>query len=469
MNWNPEVKKGAGPIYSAICDALELDIARGRLRPTDKLPPQRDLAYRLGVTVGTVARAYAEAETRGLVVGEVGRGTFVNDFDNRREDVTQLTVPEMAQAEVIDLGLNLSAVGEAEDMLRASLREFGRSGQVEMFLNYQPSAGVVSHRAIAAQWLEGAHLRANPDNIVITNGGQHGLLLSIMALAGHGDTIATEAVTYPGIRAIAHQLGINLHPLPMDAEGLEPAALRELCATRKPKALYCMPVLQNPTTITMSEGRMSEIASIADQYGLWIIEDDVYGFLEEKRPVPLASRVPDRTIYLTSASKSMAPGLRIGFLVVPPALTRTVKEVVTMNNWMTSPLMSAIATNWIANGNADQLIRWHRTQARDRQNLAHAILGSYAEQTSTSCYHLWLQLPEPWRMDSFSAAALREGVRVITADAFSVKRDHAPHAIRLCLGAAHSLPEIQLGLERLIGLLGSRPRPHMDLQTIGYM
>lgn len=469
MSWNPEIRKGSGPIYSAICDALERGIADGQLKPSEKLPPHRDLAYRLGVTVGTVARAYAEAAARGLVVGEVGRGTFINDFDNRRDDITRLVVPEKAQSEVIDLGLNLSAVGEAEEILRSTLKEFARSSSMESFLNYQPSAGMISHRMIAAQWLERTGVRAHPDNIVICNGGQHGLLLSMMALAGHGDSIATEPLTYPGARAIAHQLGISLSPVHMDQDGLDPAALRELCETKKPKALYCMPVLQNPTTVTMSESRMREIAAIAEQYGLWIIEDDVYGFLAEDRPPPFASLIPERTIYLTSASKSLAPGLRIGFLAVPAKLSHIVQEIVTMSNWMSAPLMAAVVTNWIGNGYADRLIDWHRRQARDRQNLAHEILGSYAQRTSASCYHLWMQLPEPWRMDSFSAAALREGVRVITADAFSVKRDHAPHAVRLCLGAAHSLPDIALGLDRLMGLLRSRPRPHMDLQTIGYV
>jgi DNA-binding transcriptional MocR family regulator len=467
--WSPEIKRGNGPIYLAICEALERDIAEGRLKPSDRLPAQRDLAYRINVTVGTVARAYTEAAERGLVVGEVGRGTFINDFGNDRDNITRLTVPDKPQPEVIDLGLNLSAIGEAEEILRATLKEMTRSSSLDSLLTYQPSAGMLSHRAIAAQWLSRIGVRAHPDNVIICNGGQHGLMLAMMALAGHGDSIATEALTYPGARAIAHQFGINLSALPMDKEGIDPTTLREMCETRRPKALYCMPVLQNPTTITMSEGRMHEIAEIVEHYGLYIIEDDVYGFLAEHRPPPFAAIIPERTIYLTSASKSMAPGLRIGFLAVPPKLSRSIQEIVTMSNWMSAPFMAAVATSWIVNDHADKMIAWHRQQARERQDLASQILGPHFHRSSIPCYHLWLQLPEPWRMDSFSASALREGVRVITADAFSVKRDHAPHAVRLCLGAAHSLPDIAVGLDRLVGLLGSRPRPHMDLQSIGYM
>ena len=127
MIWKPEIRKGTGPIYVAICDALERGVAEGQLQPGEKLPPHRDLAYRLGVTVGTIARAYAEAAARGLVVGEVGRGTFINDFDNHRDDITRLVVPEKPQPEVIDLGLNLSAIGEADEILRLTLKDMSRS------------------------------------------------------------------------------------------------------------------------------------------------------------------------------------------------------------------------------------------------------------------------------------------------------------------------------------------------------
>lgn len=460
------IRKGNGPLYLAICDAIALDIAEGRLKPGQKLPPHRDLAYRLKVTVGTVARAYAEATSRGLIVGEVGRGTFVNDFRGNGASNSRLIVEEQASPEIIDLGLNLSATGEAEDMLRSTLRDLSRQNTLGIMLKYQPAAGMISHRLAGARWLERFGISTHPDNIIISNGGQHGLLLAMMAVASHGESIATEALTYPGAKAIAHQLGIQLHAVAMDEHGLEPNALRELCETRHPRAIYCMPALQNPTTITLPESRVRAIAAVAEKFGLWIIEDDVYGFLAENRPPTLASLLPDQTIYVTSASKSMAPGLRVGFLAAPPKLRRTLQELNTMTDWMSPPLMAEIVANWITTGQTEELVSWHRHQASMRQTLAHRILAPYAGNTSTFCYHFWMRLPEPWRMDSFAAAALREGVRVITADAFAVRRDHAPHAVRLCLGAAHPLPQIEQALQKLRLLADSRPRPLMDLQSI---
>lgn len=252
----------------------------------------------------------------------------------------------------------------------------------------------------------------------------------------------------------------------MDGEGIDPIALREVCEIRRPKVLYCMPVLQNPTTVTMSDERARQIAAVAREYDLWVIEDDVYGFLAEERPLPIAAHLPQRTIYVSSVSKSMAPGLRVGFVAVPTQLVRTFGELSCMTNWMSPPLLSEIALMWIKDGQADRLLKWHRTQARVRQEIVHKALVDYIGVGSPLCYHLWVHLPEQWRMDSFASAALLQGVRVLTADAFAVKRDHAPHAVRLCLGAALSTHQIEQAALKIRSLLSANVRPCMDFQTL---
>ncbi len=163
----------------------------------------------------------------------------------------------------------------------------------------------------------------------------------------------------------------------------------------------------------------------------------------------------------------MAPGLRIGFLHAPQGMIHLLQDLSCMTNWMTPPFLAEVVSRWIGDGRADQLIRWHRRQARERQEIAHRWLGEHARKASDSSYHLWLNLPDDWRMDSFAAAALREGIRVITADAFAVKRDHAPHAIRLCLGAAFSLAQIEMAMRKLVTLINNPPRPRMNLEMIG--
>lgn len=466
MSWRPKIEQFSGPKYLAICDAIEGDIRCGNLKPSQRLPPHRDLAYELGVTTGTVARAYAEATNRGLVVGEVGRGTFVNDTDTDRTRTSQLLVDESGRTEFLDLGLNLAAAARTERVLRDTLNEVARSSSVETLLSYQPASGLKGHREAVVTWLRRWKLSTHPDNVMICNGAQNGILLSMMALLKPGDRMAVEMLTYPGVKAVAHQLGVNLVGIAMDEHGLIPDALRETCRQKRPTVLYCIPVLHNPTTATMPQERIQEIAQIAEEYNLWIIEDDVYGFLSDQRPSPIAEVLPERTIYVSSASKSMAPGLRTGFLVVPRPLQSVFNAVATMSSWMSSPLTTEVFVNWLKSGYADSLIAWHRHEASERQRIARETLGDLVQHGPGASYHLWLNLPEQWRMDTFARTALDAGVRVLTADTFSVRGDYCPHAVRLCLGPAHSAPQIRTALGVLADILSTVPRPRMDLSIV---
>lgn len=466
INWCPKVEQFSGPKYLAICDAIESDINNGILQPSQKLPPHRDLAYQLGVTTGTIARAYAEAASRGLVVGEVGRGTFVNDHTEGTAQTSQLVVGDTEKPVYMDLGLNLAAAARSERVLRDTLTEVAQSPGVEALLSYQPASGLRSHREAVVSWLRRWKLNTHHDRVLICNGAQNGILLSMLALLKSGERMAVEMLTYPGVKAVAHQLGVNLVGISMDEYGLIPEALREACKKKKISVLYCIPVLHNPTTATMPQERLNEIAQIADEFGLWVIEDDVYGFLDEQRPSPIAEVLPERTIYVSSASKSMAPGLRSGFLVVPKTLLSIFNEVATMSSWMASPLTTEVFVQWLNNGYADRLITWHRREASERQRVAREVLGELAEQRSGASYHLWLTLPEQWRMDAFARTALESGVRVLTADTFSVRTDYCPHAVRLCLGPAHTVPEIRTALGILGDILHTVPRPRMDLSII---
>jgi DNA-binding transcriptional MocR family regulator len=461
--WSPQLERGGNPRYLAIADAISRDIGLGILWPGSRLPPHRELAYRLGVTPGTIGRAYAEAERRGLVVGEVGRGTFVTGRLRDDPSTRDLVVRDKDSQPIVDLGLNLSPVGDSEKLLRKALGELTRHNDLSPLLAYQPAGGMREHRVSGADWVGRANIAAPAERVIVCNGAQHGLMVSLMTVAGAGDLVLSEALTYPGVKALAHQLNLQLYGLPMDGEGLRPDALEQICRTRSPRVLYCMPVLQNPTTLSMSEDRQRRIVEIARRHGIFIIEDDVYGFLVEDRGPPLAALAPDLTIYITSASKSMAPGLRVGYLLVPEALVEAASAVARLTDWMTAPLMAEIARRWILAGLADELVTWHRNQARARQNIVRRVLGGFTPDGPVKSYHTWLRLPEQWRMDALAADALRKGVKVITADAFAVRRDCAPHAVRLCVGAANELETIEEALHTLAALLHRTPPPPFDL------
>ena len=324
--WIPDLTSHRGPRYLAIADALASDIRGSRLSPGDRLPTHRELAYQLGVTVGTVTRAYGEAERRGLIGGEVGRGTFVrSDIAVRASirsnaPVTSTIAAATAQPNVIDFSINtptdLDAGGEYEGMMRATLRELSDSASAGALLNYQSNGGNRTHREAGARLLAQFGVRVDPDRVLITAGAQHAIMVALGALTEPGDTVLTESLTWPGLRRLGDFLRFRVQGLPMDKDGILPDAFEAACRGRNIKALYCVTNLQNPTSIVVPELRRRELAEVARRYGVKIVEDDVYGFLVPNAPQPMVNFAPELGVFCSSVSKSMAPGLRVGYLGV---------------------------------------------------------------------------------------------------------------------------------------------------------
>ena len=301
--WQPSIGNRNGPRYLAIADALAEDVTAGVLEPGTRLPTHRDLAYRLGVTVGTVSRAYAEADRRGLISGEVGRGTFVGNHSK----ASRLAVPSEESNGVVDLSLNLPAYTSGDIELSRTLAEISRDGGLLPLLDYQPDVGLPHHRVAGAEWLAHLGVPAEANRIIVTNGAQHGMAVTFLAVARPGDVVLTEALTYPGMKELANQFGLRLHGVAMDGEGMRTDAFAEACRTLAPKALYTTPTLQNPTAVLMGEQRRREIVAIAREHNVTIVEDDVYGFLlGNERPPAMAELAPDITLPVCQDASSPA-------------------------------------------------------------------------------------------------------------------------------------------------------------------
>ena len=316
-SWMPELRGRNGPLYRAIADALSEDIDAGRLTPGTRLPTHRELAERVGVTVGTVTRAYAEAEKRGLVSGEVGRGTYVRD---REVPVHMPTPVDLAHDDSpVELGINAPATPEgdpASQALRRSLEELGRTPRLAELLGYQPAAGTTAHRVAGAAWAARFGLKARPEQVVVCAGGQHAMEVALAALTRPGDMLVTEALTYPGVKVLARRFQLRLQGVAMDAQGLVPEAFEAACRVGA-KLLYTQPTCHNPTGAVQPEERRRKIADVARKYGVLVLEDDAYGLLPESRPPPLASFLPEASYFIAGVSKLLTPGLRIGYLVAP--------------------------------------------------------------------------------------------------------------------------------------------------------
>ena len=449
-----DLSERSGPKYRAIADALGEQITSGQMAPGAQLPTHRDLAWRLGVTVGTVSRAYAEMSRRDLLSGEIGRGTFV------RSAPTPLDLPHrpMAEAGMIDLTLNFPAPGAERQALAQTLAEMASDPSCAALLDYQPDIGIARHRAAGAAWISRTGWPVDASRIVITAGTQHGILTTLATLTRPGDRIVTECLSYQGVKPAAAQLGLRLEGLAMDDEGLLPDAFERAARDGGVRALYCMATLHNPTTATMSAMRRQSIADIAQRHDVAVIEDDIYGAFA-KPMQPLSAYAGAQGYYLTGLSKTVAPGLRIGYIVAPEDKVDALGASVRASCWMAAPLMAELASRWIETGMANTIMASHKRDAAQRQAMARDILKDANFLSPPGCLHLWLQLPEPWRAGEFVAAMRQQRVAIASAEPFAIGRGGVPHSVRICLGAPRDVNDLETGLRRIAATLENPTTP----------
>ena len=458
--WCPDLSLLPGPRYKALAEAIDTAIGEGELAPGRKLPPQRDLAFRLGVTVGTVSRAYALAEQRGLVKGEVGRGTFVKSgaealgFRNPVEDGAD---------DLIKLTVNSQPDHGIQKLVASSLNLLASSGQpIGELLAYTPRVGLDQHRDAAARWASRVGVTFLPERSLITGGAHQAIAVTLAGLARAGDTVLCEQLAYSGFKRVAMRLGLTLLGVALDSEGIRPDALEGACRSSGAKVLMLNPTTHNPTTSTMSGERRRAIVSIAERHNLILMEDDVYGQLPEDRPPPLAALAPERTVYITTASKIVAPSLRFGILVAPERLFDRLADAQS-DLFLTCPaLMAALFTQWLDDGTADHLVERQRVEAAARQRLATECLDGIAYDAEPLSYHLWLPLPAPWRSSTFVDAMRLRGVAVDPAFIFAVGPEPEPHAIRISLSAAKTRERLRQALQVVRETLNAGPISRRD-------
>jgi DNA-binding transcriptional MocR family regulator len=441
----------SGPIYQAIADAIGREIDAGRLKPGSRLPTQRVLARQLGVTLTTVTRAYVEAQRRGLLSGEVGRGTFV------RPTAFEIEGPEQG---VLNLAVNsLLPLPFAEELADRLAAAIPRSVGARVFA-YQPHAGARHNRAAGAAWISWTGLEAPPERVIVTGGGQHALLLSLLTLTKPGDEILVEEFTYPGMIDLASHLHLRVRQLTLDNEGIRPDALEEVCRMSKPAALYCVPSFQNPTAALMSERRRQDVAMVAMAHKLTVIEDDVYGYLAPDVR-PLSSLLPeDQFFYITSTSKSIAPGMRIGYLLAPSSMIERVSLALLRTLVNAPPAMAELATSLITEGVASRIVEWKRKEIAGRQEIAARLLSDMSVQTHPLSPHLWVRLPDSWRTDAFIARARHRGILLTGADSFAVGHETDFQAIRIALGPPPTRQALENGLSALVRMVNRLPEAY---------
>ncbi|WLH27032.1 PLP-dependent aminotransferase family protein [Pseudomonas sp. FP215] len=417
--------------YKSLVDTFAEAIRSGQLLPGTRLPTHRQLAAEHGLALVTASRVYSELEAMGLVSGETGRGTFVREIAlPPGQGSGQMTVA----AGLLDLNFNYPSLPGQAELLRTALRQLALSGDLEALLRYQPHAGRVHERAAVARHLLNRGLTVQAEQVLVVSGAQHGLAVSMMTLLKPGDVVAVDALTYSGFKVLAETLHLELVAIPVTASGPDLEHLHSLCRQRPVRAVYSMPTLHNPLGWVMSLAQRERLVALARQHNLMIIEDGAYAFLAEDAPPPLATLAPERTVYIGGLSKSVATGLRVGFIAAPMAWVSGLERTIMATTWNVPGVMSAIAVGWLEDGTVAQLEAQKRADAQARQALAAQVLRGVKTISHPSSYFLWLPLAEDARADQVAMTLQRAGISVSTAEPFAVSAQ-VPHALRLALGS----------------------------------
>jgi DNA-binding transcriptional MocR family regulator len=432
--------------YIRLADAVAADIAGGALKPGDRLPPQRTFAFQRKIAASTASRVYTELLRRGLVVGEVGRGTFVSG----QSPQPVAPIPLEPRGSRIDMEINYPILPTQAAMVARSLSGLERAEAIELAQRQGSSGGTLTARNTAAHFMARRGWTPNSEQFAFTANGRQCIAAALSALVPAGGRCGVEALTYPFIKGIAARLGVTLVPLAMDAQGVRPDAVQKAHREAHLSALYIQPTIQNPLGMTMPAARRADLLRVVEKLDLTVIEDSVYGFLSDE--APLAALAPDRCVVLDSLSKKVAPGFALGFVIAPPRLRENILNSIRSGGWTASGYAFAAGQRLMGDGTAAELIRLKRADAQRRQQMAAERLAGFEIQSDQKSYHLWLSLPSHWRSQTFVAAAARRDIALTPSTTFAIIPGHAPNAVRLAL-AAPTIEQLDFALRTLADIL----------------
>ena len=452
--WRRRLESSERPAYQLIPDLIQEDLDADRLNARDRLPTLRELARALDLNYTTVARGFAEARKRGLIDSRTGAGSFVR---GRR------AVLPLRDGTGAEMTMNLPPEPDDPSLL-ARLHESAAAVMTHAdlygLLRYQDFGGSDDDRDAAVQWLRRRLSGITPDRVLVCP-GIHGVLTGLISqLARPGELICVDSLAYPGLKAIATQLGVTLHALTLDENGPDIEAFENACRTLAPKAIFCNPTLLNPTTTTMSMARREALADVALRYSVPIIEDDAYAMLPRRRLPPVATFAPELTYYITGFSKCLGAGLRSAYVCAPSArLAQRLAGALRAMTVMASPVTNALVTQWVRDGTAEAMLEAIRVESTARHQLATQHLGRYGLVAHPEGFHLWLPLDVSWSAVEFASYLRMRGIAVVASAAFSTD-GMPPNAVRVCVGGPIDRQACAKGLALIAETIEHPRHPH---------
>ena len=453
-HWNKRLLKNEKPAYLLLPELIAEDIKSGRLTAKERLPTLREMSLELELNYTTVARGYSQARKMGLIDSKVGMGTFV------KGSIPAVPIKGGSAAEMT---MNLPPEPHDPELMahmRVSAAQLMSRADVFGLLRYQDFGGTTHDRQVAAHWISRIVPKTS-EKVVLVAPGIHSVLMALFSmLAKPGESICVEWLTYPGVKAIAAQLGINIHPIEMDLDGPRADVFEDACQTVRPKAFYCNPTLLNPTTQTITQRRREQLADVALKYSVAIIEDDAYSMLPLQVPSALASIAPELTYYITGFSKCFGAGLRSAFVASPnERASQRLAGALRATTVMSSPITNSLTSLWIEDETTDRMLGAIRLECQDRQKLVQKHLGSIPMQTERESFHVWLHMVNNWSAVEFASYLRGKGVSVVASAAFSTLPDPL-QAVRVCLGGPVTIDECDQHLKMIAETLNHPVHSH---------
>jgi DNA-binding transcriptional MocR family regulator len=449
--WTPTLDRSK-PLYLAIADAISKDVDGGTLTRGDRLPPQRDLAWKLGVTLGTVTRAYKEAEQRGLLSGEVGRGSYIR----QSQSVSAIPATSAELDDLVDLTQAIPPPVVTTQEFDSALHSIMRDSRRLDLLDYAPQDGFPQHIAMAAKWLKRSGIEANEREIFITAGAHIGLVTVLEALTESRDIIMAETINYALLSKTFKNIKLDSMALDMDHDGLLPEAFEQAAQSGKSRILYLVPTLQNPTTGTMTHQRREAIVAIAQKYNITILEDDIFRLLDARvQPPTFYSLAPELTYHISGLSKTLAPGLRIGYVLTPKGQDRILRSYIRSMPARTVGLTGEIARYWIESDMAQGILNRTRDELTSRRASFIEVFKGYNFRCEPGAPFAWLELPEHWAAARFASALLANRIKVSPGSIFQLNPRNQSRHIRVCFGNPQSTWKIRQAFETIRTLMNN--------------
>ncbi|MCV3270954.1 aminotransferase-like domain-containing protein [Roseobacter sinensis] len=462
--WQPELVTGQGPKYQAVVSSIRKGIDAGALKPGDKLPPVRDLAWRLSITPGTVARAYTILTDEGTLTAEVGRGTFVappratpaNDAPIEIDVIKHSAGVEEDPHNVSLFSPHLPCVGQ-DKLVRQVMAQVAKVPPSGV-MHYPSRSGARPARDAVVHWLKGTPLGPlHERDVVLCHGGQNGILLILQAiLEGRKPTVLIEELAYPGFRRAAELLRADVVPVPMDAEGIIPEALEAVARAHDAQVLCTSPEVHNPTCGFTPVARREAIARIARQRDFQIVEDDCYRMGVNRAPA-YRMLAPGRGWYVSSIAKTITPALRFGYAIAPEGKSHVLRRSAEHGFFGLATPMTDVCAALLTHPDIDRVAEATTRAFHTYVQCAVNVLGAYDLVWRPGVPFLWLRLPVGWRAGAFCQAAEAQGVQIRSAEEFVCREARAPHAVRMAVNAGVSLKTFEAAMMRLRDLLDSPP------------